>query len=114
MPGGRTGRNPDRDAVRRRRIAGARRRFATCSARRGWESVYSRSGVKSRILERSGEDRRRFSPNPQSSDHTDRIYKTGDLARIGADGLVYFLGRADSQIKSRGYRIELGEIESSL
>src|SRR2546422_5211742 len=24
-----------------------------------------------------------------------------DLARIGEDGLVYFLGRADSQIKSR-------------
>jgi amino acid adenylation domain-containing protein len=55
-----------------------------------------------------------FLPNPQSSDPGDRIYKTGDLARIGLDGLVYFLGRADSQIKSRGYRIELGEIESAL
>jgi acyl-coenzyme A synthetase/AMP-(fatty) acid ligase len=43
-----------------------------------------------------------------------RIYKTGDLARTGADGLVYLLGRADSQIKSRGYRIELGEIETAL
>ncbi len=43
-----------------------------------------------------------------------RMYKTGDLARIGNDGLVYLLGRADSQIKSRGYRIELGEIESAL
>jgi amino acid adenylation domain-containing protein len=45
---------------------------------------------------------------------TDRIYKTGDLAKLGEDGLVYFVGRTDSQIKSRGYRIELGEIETAL
>ena len=43
-----------------------------------------------------------------------RIYKTGDLARVGDDGLVYFVGRSDTQIKSRGYRIELGEIEVAL
>lgn len=55
-----------------------------------------------------------FLPNPHSADSFDRIYKTGDLAKRGDDGLVYFLGRADSQIKSRGYRIELGEIETAL
>jgi non-ribosomal peptide synthetase component F len=44
----------------------------------------------------------------------ERIYKTGDLASIRDDGLVYFLGRRDSQIKSRGYRIEIGEIEAAL
>jgi len=55
-----------------------------------------------------------FLPNPGGESPHDRIYKTGDLARRGADGLIYFLGRADTQIKSRGYRIELGEIEAAL
>jgi amino acid adenylation domain-containing protein len=43
-----------------------------------------------------------------------RMYNTGDLARTGEDGLIYLVGRADTQIKSRGYRIELGEIETAL
>jgi amino acid adenylation domain-containing protein len=53
-----------------------------------------------------------FLPDPKRP--SERIYKTGDLATVGPDGNVYFLGRADSQIKSRGYRIELGEIEHAL
>ncbi|HEX6568573.1 MAG TPA: amino acid adenylation domain-containing protein, partial [Acidimicrobiales bacterium] len=55
-----------------------------------------------------------FLADPRSPGSGDRIYRTGDLARADDDGLVHFLGRADSQIKSRGYRIELGEIESAL
>jgi amino acid adenylation domain-containing protein len=55
-----------------------------------------------------------FLPDPRRGRTHGRIYKTGDLARTGDDGLVHFLGRSDSQIKSRGYRIELGEIEAAL
>ena len=55
-----------------------------------------------------------FLPYPGEAGRKDRIYKTGDLARRGADGLFYYVGRADTQIKSRGYRIELGEIEAAL
>ncbi|HKT31117.1 MAG TPA: amino acid adenylation domain-containing protein [Gammaproteobacteria bacterium] len=50
----------------------------------------------------------------RSPDGKARLYRTGDLARIDEDGLVHFIGRKDTQIKSRGYRIELGEVEAAL
>jgi non-ribosomal peptide synthetase-like protein len=43
-----------------------------------------------------------------------RIYRTGDLGRVNAEGEIEHHGRIDTQVKIRGYRIELTEIESVL
>lgn len=40
-------------------------------------------------------------------------YRTGDLV-YEADGILYFLGRIDSQIKLNGFRIELSDISSNI
>jgi D-alanine--poly(phosphoribitol) ligase subunit 1 len=42
-----------------------------------------------------------------------RAYRTGDWGRW-RDGLLFFEGRMDEQIKLNGYRIELGDIETNL
>jgi amino acid adenylation domain-containing protein len=53
-----------------------------------------------------------FSPAPGKPGW--RIFRTGDMGRRRADGLLEFVGRKDQQIKLRGHRIEPAEIEAAL
>ncbi|MBG1265874.1 non-ribosomal peptide synthase/polyketide synthase, partial [Nostoc sp. WHI] len=62
-------------------------------------------------LQRTNE---KFIPYPFSDAKSERLYKTGDLARYLSDGNIEYIGRIDNQVKIRGFRIELGEIEAVL
>jgi amino acid adenylation domain-containing protein len=56
--------------------------------------------------------RRAFTVDPR--DPKRRIYRTGDLGVMGADGLMELVGRKDRQIKIRGMRVEPTEVEATL
>ncbi|MGN6275438.1 MAG: amino acid adenylation domain-containing protein, partial [Solirubrobacterales bacterium] len=53
----------------------------------------------------------RFRPDPFAGG---RMYRSGDLVRLRADGELLFLGRVDDQVKISGQRVEPGEVERAL
>lgn len=60
-----------------------------------------------------------FIPDPEgtrgpSAERGGRLYRTGDRGRVGQNGAVHFVGRADFQIKTAGYRVEPAEVENAI
>ncbi|KAI1819369.1 hypothetical protein F4861DRAFT_146977 [Xylaria intraflava] len=40
-----------------------------------------------------------------------KLYRTGDLVKYSANGVIQFVGRRDTQVKLRGQRLELTDVE---
>jgi amino acid adenylation domain-containing protein len=72
------------------------------------------AGVSRGYLNAPQADARRFRQLADSQGRPMRAYRSGDLARMRADGLIEFHGRIDGQVKIRGYRVEPGEVERAL
>ncbi|WP_407152780.1 amino acid adenylation domain-containing protein [Bradyrhizobium sp. ORS 86] len=78
------------------------------------EILIAGAGVAVGYQDRPEATAERFLPDRFNVQRNERVYRTGDLGKWNADGLLHHLGRIDSQIKVRGFRIETGEIETVL
>ncbi|MEO1625733.1 MAG: amino acid adenylation domain-containing protein [Bacteroidota bacterium] len=54
----------------------------------------------------------KFVPNPFREG--ERMYRSGDFARVLANGDLEYIGRRDEQVKIRGHRIELSEVGTAI
>jgi amino acid adenylation domain-containing protein len=69
-------------------------------------------GVGRGYLNRDELTSEKFILNPYQA--SERLYRSGDLARLTHDGEMIYLGRADDQVQIRGFRVETGEIQERL
>ena len=56
----------------------------------------------------------RFIKNPFVKNNNEKIYNSGDLARVIEDGVLEFLGRVDFQVEINSKRVEVNEVEAAI
>lgn len=78
------------------------------------EMFIAGDGVTGGYWQRDDLTENAFFTDPFNGDGTQRMYRTGDMVRMLANGEIQFLHRCDNQVKVRGFRIELEEIQTVL
>jgi len=73
--------------------------------------------VKSRFLS-SGywrrDDESKLNFQSSSANPETKVYRTGDLGKLSADGCLTHLGRKDDRVKIRNFRVDISEVEATL
>ncbi len=84
----------------------------------GGEILIAGAGLARGYLGRPAATAERFTPDPEAGRGGvaagSRVYRSGDLGRLGKGGEITFAGRLDRQLKVRGVRIEPVEVEVAL
>ncbi|WP_114905049.1 non-ribosomal peptide synthetase [Kordia sp. SMS9] len=76
------------------------------------EIYISGAGITRGYLNKEELTNSRFLDNPYQKGT--RLYRSGDLGRLLANGELEYIGRIDNQVQLKGFRIELKEIEHHL
>lgn len=75
------------------------------------ELLLSGDGLAKGYLNKEDLTKERF---VKHSDALGTYYHSGDLGYYGEDGLIYYVGRKDTQVKINGFRIELEEVANAV
>jgi amino acid adenylation domain-containing protein len=78
------------------------------------ELLVGGAGISRGYLNRPDLTGEKFIMNPFKEKAGERLYRSGDVARMLENGEFEYLGRIDQQIQLRGFRIEPEEIENQL
>lgn len=80
------------------------------------ELVHRGSFVTRGYWGRPAETQQKIRPAPELADRIgdEKVVWSGDLVRADADGDLWFVGRADSMIKSMGFRLSPTEVEDAV
>lgn len=88
--------------------------FTPCQPGESGEILIGGKGLARGYFKDEELTRQKFIPHPFRPGSGEKVFRTGDRARVLNDGNLLFEGRMDFQLKIRGYRIEPGDVEAHI